>query len=73
MEDPKKYLINTSILDFDLIHHQCRVDKLQDRWEGFFAIKKNDFKTHSPSKGMMPIQTCNSVINKIRIYGLKGA
>ena len=46
LKDPNKYFKNLKIVNFDLIHHECRGDPLEKDIREHFAIQNQDFKKY---------------------------
>ena len=44
MRDPDSYFKDVKVINFDLIHHQCRGDPLEKTENEHYAIHKTDFK-----------------------------
>ena len=58
-ENPDNYMKNVKIINFDLIHHQCRGDKLQHSEEHYQTVfaknlirHKNEDKKHFVSSAL---------------------
>ena len=46
MKDPDTSLKNTKIINFDIIHHQCRGDELSKPIDHYQTVFNNDFKKY---------------------------
>ena len=46
MENPGKYFQNVKIVNFDIIHHECRGVSLQNLFHHYYAITKKDFTSY---------------------------
>ena len=46
MENPGKYFQNVKIVNFDIIHHECRGVPLQNLFHHYYAITKKDFTSY---------------------------
>ena len=46
MRDPNNYFKNVKVINFDLIHHQCRGDPLEKTENEHYTTQKTDFKKY---------------------------
>ena len=46
MENPDQSFRNTKIVNFDIIHHECRGDKLNNSYEHYQTVFKDNFKNY---------------------------
>ena len=44
LEDPTSYLFQKKVINFDIIHHECRGDPLEGSYEDYRTIKNGNFK-----------------------------
>ena len=44
IEDPNNYFKNKVVVNFDIIHHECRGDPLKKTYKEHKTIEKKDFK-----------------------------
>ena len=47
MENPDQSLRNTKIVNFDIIHHECRGDKLDKSYDYYQTVFKKNFRNYS--------------------------
>ena len=50
LKDPNKYFINLKIVNFDLIHHECRGGTLEKNIREYFAIQSQTLKNIPKTK-----------------------
>ena len=43
---PNNYFQKTKVMNFDIIHHEARGDKLDGPYEGYHTVKNNDLKKY---------------------------
>ena len=46
MENPDQFFRNTKIVNFDIIHHECRGDKLEKSYAHYQTVFEDDFKNY---------------------------
>ena len=46
MENPDQSFQNTKIVNFNIIHHECRGDKLTNSYEHYQTVFKHDFENY---------------------------
>ena len=49
-KQPTKYFEQKKVINFDIIHHESRGDKLQGSYEGYQTVKKKDLEKYPGSE-----------------------
>ena len=44
--DPTKYFEKKKVINFDIIHHECRGDPLKGTYEGYQTVKAKNLKNY---------------------------
>ena len=44
MENPTSYFFQKKVTNFDIVHHKCRGEPLEDSYKNYKTIKNDDFK-----------------------------
>ena len=45
-DNPTKYFHDKKVINFDIIHHECRGDKLSNSYKHYKTVKANDLKNY---------------------------
>ena len=45
-DNPDHYMKNSKVVNFDIIHHECRSDPLKKSYDEHISIQKRDFLEH---------------------------
>ena len=45
-KNPDKYFENKKVVNFDIMHHECRGDPLQWFYKGYQTVKSEDLKKY---------------------------
>ena len=49
-DNPTKYFKDKQLVNFDIIHHECCGDKLQNSYKHYKTVKEEDFKNYPDKK-----------------------
>ena len=62
-----RYFKKAQVVNFDIIHHECRGDKLQGTYKGYRMIEKSNLKDYPKEESKTVLSAAES---KETIYGL---
>ena len=49
-DNPTKYFLDKQIVNFDIIHHECCGDKLENSYKRDKTVKHEELKNYPPPK-----------------------
>lgn len=49
-KNPTEYFEKRKVINFDIIHHECRGDPLQGSYKGYQTVKSNDLEQYPQSE-----------------------
>ena len=47
-DNPTKYFLDKQIVNFDIIHHECCGDKLENSYKRYKTVKHEELKNYPP-------------------------
>ena len=69
-DNPTKYFLDKQIVNFDIIHHECCGDKLENSYKRYKTVKHEELKNYPPPKMKLYLASVETL--NVTIYGSKG-